>query len=166
MAIRVAGFHLRSAAAASLADHKPKPDNSVRIKGKVINSSISDCRIQIFQSMVGKLQPFDTATDGTAFWSTNTNVEKTSHMKNASAWGGFRRARLVQCMARLRLSRLSERRAWRCAPVFLFAAPPLTGAGEPKTWLVRLLRRDCWPEIFNRWVSSHIPLSAQKMETV
>jgi hypothetical protein len=22
----------------------------------------------------------------------------------------------------------------------------LTGAGEPKTWLVRLLRRDCWPE--------------------
>jgi hypothetical protein len=21
---------------------------------------------------------------------------------------------------------------------------------EPKTWLVRILRRDCWPEIFNR----------------
>ena len=35
---------------------------------------------------------------------------------------------------------------WRCAPVVRFAAPPLTGAGEPKTWLVRLLRRDCWPE--------------------
>jgi len=59
--------------------------------------------------MVGNLQPFDTAIDGTAFWSTNTNVEKTSLMKSAPAWGGFRRARLVQCMARLRLSRLSEK---------------------------------------------------------
>src|SRR5450432_1137816 len=43
---------------------------------------------------------------------------------------------------------------WRCAPVVRFAAPPLTGAGEPKTWLVRFLRRDCWPEFliikFNR----------------
>jgi hypothetical protein len=36
--------------------------------------------------------------------------------------------------------------ALRCAPVVRFAAPPLTGAGEPKTWLVRLLRRDCWLE--------------------
>jgi hypothetical protein len=26
----------------------------------------------------------------------------------------------------------------------------LTVLGEPKTWLVRILRRDCWPEIFNR----------------
>ena len=43
---------------------------------------------------------------------------------------------------------------WRCAPVVRSAAPPLTGAGEPKTWLVRLLRRDCWPDFltirFNR----------------
>ena len=37
---------------------------------------------------------------------------------------------------------------WRCAPVVRCAAPPLTGAGEPKTWLVRLLRRDCWPEFW------------------
>jgi hypothetical protein len=30
--------------------------------------------------------------------------------------------------------------------VVRFAAPPLTVLGEPKTWLVRILRRDCWPE--------------------
>ena len=30
----------------------------------------------------------------------------------------------------------------------LVAAPPLTGTGEPKTWLVRLLRREFWPEFF------------------
>ena len=41
---------------------------------------------------------------------------------------------------------------WRCAPVVRFAAPPLTGAGEPKTWLVRLLRRDCWPEFWENFV--------------
>ncbi len=41
---------------------------------------------------------------------------------------------------------------WRCAPVVRFAAPPLTGAGEPKTWLVRLLRRDCWPEFGENFV--------------
>ncbi len=41
---------------------------------------------------------------------------------------------------------------WRCAPVVRFAAPPLTGAGEPKTWLVRLLRRDCWPEFLKNFV--------------
>ena len=74
-----------------------------------MNWPISDWRIQIFQSLIGKLEPFDTTTDKTAFWSTNRNVEKTSHMKSASAQGGFRRARLVQCMARLRLSRLSEK---------------------------------------------------------
>jgi hypothetical protein len=40
-------------------------------------------------------------------WFANENLEKVIHYGSASAQGGFRRARLVQCMARLRLSRLS-----------------------------------------------------------
>ena len=36
------------------------------------------------------------------------------------------------------------------APVVWFAAPPLTVLGEPKTWLVRLLRREFWPEIIRK----------------
>jgi hypothetical protein len=104
-----AGFRLRSAA--GIAPRSPTTGRSqiIRIKGKVINSSISDCRIQIFQSLVGKLEPFDTATDEIAFWPTNRNVEKINHTESASARGGFRRARLVQFMARLRQSRLSEK---------------------------------------------------------
>ena len=32
----------------------------------------------------------------------------------------------------------------------LVCGSTLTVLVEPKTWLVRILRRDCWPEIFNR----------------
>jgi len=55
-------------------------------------------------------------------------------------------------MARLRLSRLSDNLCLALRAVVRFAAPPLTGAGEPKTWLVRLLRRECWPEFFGNFV--------------
>jgi hypothetical protein len=105
----VAAFRLRSSAGVALRSPTTDRSQTIRVKGKVINSSISDCRIQIFQSLIGKLEPFDTATDETAFWSANRNVEKTSHMESASARGGFRRARLVHGMARLCLSTLSEK---------------------------------------------------------
>jgi hypothetical protein len=53
-----------------------------------------------------------------------------------------------------KLAKLKPNNNWAKLPLFnrknwtrlRFAAPPLTGEGEPKTWLVRLLRRDCWPE--------------------
>jgi hypothetical protein len=56
---------------------------------------------------------------------------------------------------------------WRCAPVVRFAAPPLTGAGEPKTWLVRLLRRDCWPEFEENFVyRSGLRVELQRLHAV
>jgi hypothetical protein len=56
--------------------------------------------------------------------------------------------------AQPKLEKLKPNSNWAKLPLFnrkhwsrlRFAVPPLTGAGEPKTWLVRLLRRDCWPE--------------------
>jgi hypothetical protein len=79
-------------------------------------------------------------------WSANGNLKKVIHCESASARDGFRRARLVQCMARLRLSRLSEKMSLALRAGFFFAAPPLTVLGEPKTWLVRISRREFWPE--------------------
>jgi hypothetical protein len=56
---------------------------------------------------------------------------------------------------------------WRCAPVVRFAAPPLTGAGEPKTWLVRLLRRDCWPEILKfKFIRNGQRIELQRLQAV
>src|SRR5580692_1122890 len=79
-------------------------------------------------------------------WFANGNLKKVIHYGSASAQGRFRRARLVQCMARLRLSRLSEKISRALRAGFFFAAPPLTVLGEPKTWLVRISRREFWPE--------------------
>jgi hypothetical protein len=42
-------------------------------------------------------------------WSANEHLKKVIHMGRASAQGKFRRARLVHCMARLCLSRLSDK---------------------------------------------------------
>jgi hypothetical protein len=128
-----------------------------------MNWPISDWPIQVFQARIGKLESFDTATDETAFRSTNRNVEKTSHLKSASARGGFRRARLVHGMARLRLSRLSDNLCLALRAGGSVCGYTLTGASEPKTWLVRLLRRDCWPEMFYGF-SSYIPLDERKLE--
>jgi hypothetical protein len=80
-------------------------------------------------------------------WFANGNLEKVIHRGSASAREGFRRARLVQCMARLRLSRLSEKMSMALrAGGFGLPAPPWTVLVEPKTWLVRILRREFWPE--------------------
>jgi hypothetical protein len=57
--------------------------------------------------------------------------------------------------------------AARSAPLFRFAAPPLTGAGEPKTWLVRLLRRDCWPEFLRiKFIRSGQRIELQRLQAV
>jgi len=43
----------------------------------------------------------------------------------------------------------------------------LTGAGEPKTWLVRLLRRDCWPEFEENFVyRSGLRVELQRLHAV
>jgi hypothetical protein len=63
-------------------------------------------------------------------------LEKVIHMGSASAQGGFRRVLLVQGMARLCLSRLSEKMSLTLRAGFLFAAPPLTVLVEPRLgWL-------------------------------
>jgi hypothetical protein len=97
-----------------------------------MNSSISDWRIQMFQPLIGKLEPFDTATDETASWSTNRDLEKTSQIESASARSGFRRARLVHVMARLRLSRLSKKMSLALRACGSVCGSTLTVLGEPK----------------------------------
>jgi hypothetical protein len=49
-------------------------------------------------------------------------------------------------MARLRLSRLSEKMSLALRAGGSVCGSTLTVLVEPKTWLVRILRRDCWPE--------------------
>jgi hypothetical protein len=84
-------------------------------------------------------------------WSANTNFGKVIHMDSVFTWIDFRRARLVHCMAHLRLSRLSEKMSLALRAGFHFAASPWTVLVEPKTWLVRILRREFWPDVANQF---------------
>jgi len=55
-------------------------------------------------------------------------------------------------MARLRLSRLSEKMSLALRAGGSVCGSTVTVLGEPKTWLVRILRRDCWPEFFSDYI--------------
>jgi hypothetical protein len=84
-------------------------------------------------------------------WSANEILKKVIHKDGASAQGGFRRVLLIHCMARLCLSRLSEKMSLALARRFLFCGSTVDSARRAKTWLVKILRREFWPEVSNRF---------------
>jgi hypothetical protein len=107
------------------------------------------------------LEPFDTITDETAFWFTNRIVEKNwSHEKCiCTGWIPARSPRPAYgspapVKVVLKMSLALRAGVSVCGSTW-------TVLVEPKTWLVRILRRDCWPEIFYR-LSSYI-VSGRKL---
>jgi hypothetical protein len=82
-------------------------------------------------------------------WSANVNLQNDIHMQVQSlAISSGALASSIVWLACVCQGRPKMNLALRAGGVLL-AAPPVTDAGEPKTWLVKILRREFWPEVFS-----------------